>query len=216
MILQCSSCQTKFLVDSALIPPDGRDVKCAACGHVWYVEGEPAPAVEEPASVDALPNMPAFEGGTEEAPNFSVPALPTPPENLTPLKISAAAMLVLCLLTAALAFGGSVPAIAGIRAALGKGGVEGMALADVALRQKPSKSKARYVVEGSIVNESDKPQKIPVLHVALMDAENNPVVAREYEADQLLQPGESYAFKAGKLDTSFPEKVHHIQVELGN
>ncbi|MCH7542502.1 MAG: zinc-ribbon domain-containing protein [Proteobacteria bacterium] len=35
MILSCSACSTRFLVDPALLSPEGRMVRCAKCGHRW-------------------------------------------------------------------------------------------------------------------------------------------------------------------------------------
>ncbi|HEX5258295.1 MAG TPA: MJ0042-type zinc finger domain-containing protein [Sphingomicrobium sp.] len=54
MILTCPSCGTQYVVKDGAIPPEGRQVRCAACKHSWQqepeqsVEPEPAPqAVEE-------------------------------------------------------------------------------------------------------------------------------------------------------------------------
>src|SRR5262249_47524481 len=45
MILTCPSCATRYQVDEAKFPPQGRQVRCAKCGHVWHQAG-PAPAPE--------------------------------------------------------------------------------------------------------------------------------------------------------------------------
>ncbi len=36
MILVCPSCDSKFKVPDNAIPPEGRKVRCAQCGHVWH------------------------------------------------------------------------------------------------------------------------------------------------------------------------------------
>ena len=36
MLLSCSSCNSKYLVNSADLKPDGRTVQCAKCGHNWF------------------------------------------------------------------------------------------------------------------------------------------------------------------------------------
>lgn len=45
MILTCPECETQYFADDATIGDSGRTVKCAACGHSWYVgpEGGPKP-----------------------------------------------------------------------------------------------------------------------------------------------------------------------------
>lgn len=35
MILTCSSCATRYLIDPVSVGTDGREVKCAKCGHRW-------------------------------------------------------------------------------------------------------------------------------------------------------------------------------------
>jgi predicted Zn finger-like uncharacterized protein len=36
MILTCPSCGTQYAVKDGAIPPEGRKVRCAACGHSWH------------------------------------------------------------------------------------------------------------------------------------------------------------------------------------
>ncbi|MDX5358954.1 MAG: zinc-ribbon domain-containing protein [Rhodobacterales bacterium] len=62
MRLICPNCDAQYEVDASLIPAEGRDVQCSACGHVWFqspemteaelVEAEPeeapAPEPEDP------------------------------------------------------------------------------------------------------------------------------------------------------------------------
>ena len=38
MFIQCSSCNSKYLVNSADLKPNGRLVECANCTHQWYQE----------------------------------------------------------------------------------------------------------------------------------------------------------------------------------
>lgn len=61
MILTCPSCGTQYAVKDGAIPPEGRKVRCAACGHSWHQpsegpqpspvsEGDPPPPPEAPDS----------------------------------------------------------------------------------------------------------------------------------------------------------------------
>ena len=38
MLISCNSCNSKYLVNSAELRPDGRMVKCANCDYQWYQE----------------------------------------------------------------------------------------------------------------------------------------------------------------------------------
>ena len=38
MLISCSSCNSKYLVNSADLKPNGRTVQCAKCGHNWFQE----------------------------------------------------------------------------------------------------------------------------------------------------------------------------------
>jgi predicted Zn finger-like uncharacterized protein len=42
MILTCPSCETQYFADDSTIGESGRTVKCAACGHNWFVRPEAA------------------------------------------------------------------------------------------------------------------------------------------------------------------------------
>ena len=36
MIIECTSCNKKFEVNSELIPESGRTIQCGSCNHVWF------------------------------------------------------------------------------------------------------------------------------------------------------------------------------------
>lgn len=41
MRLICPNCDAQYEVDAGLVPPEGRDVQCSACGHVWFQSPDP-------------------------------------------------------------------------------------------------------------------------------------------------------------------------------
>jgi predicted Zn finger-like uncharacterized protein len=43
MILTCPNCGTQYVVKDGAIPPQGRQVRCAACKHSWHQQPEEAP-----------------------------------------------------------------------------------------------------------------------------------------------------------------------------
>ena len=52
MLIRCSACNSKYLVNSADLKPDGRMVECASCGHQWYQE----PSTEEEILFSSVPS----------------------------------------------------------------------------------------------------------------------------------------------------------------
>ena len=40
MIISCPDCNKQFKINPALIPIDGRDLKCGSCNHVWFYKIE--------------------------------------------------------------------------------------------------------------------------------------------------------------------------------
>ena len=67
MIVSCPACATRFSLDASLLGPNGRNVRCAKCGHRWRQEApppiEPLPPVEletpaaETLAADPPPQM---------------------------------------------------------------------------------------------------------------------------------------------------------------
>jgi predicted Zn finger-like uncharacterized protein len=47
MILTCPACATQYRLKDGAIPPEGRQVRCAACKHKWHQDGEGAAPAED-------------------------------------------------------------------------------------------------------------------------------------------------------------------------
>jgi predicted Zn finger-like uncharacterized protein len=47
MILTCPNCGTQYVVKDDAIPPEGRQVRCAACKHSWHQDPQVAAAADE-------------------------------------------------------------------------------------------------------------------------------------------------------------------------
>lgn len=54
MRLICPECNALYDIDSAMIPPEGREVECSACGHVWMQDPETLPATGKPRKAARL------------------------------------------------------------------------------------------------------------------------------------------------------------------
>ncbi|MCA8902312.1 MAG: zinc-ribbon domain-containing protein [Hyphomonas sp.] len=57
MILTCPECHTQYFADDSTIGESGRTVKCAACGHSWFV----APEGDEPETLRPVAPAAAHE-----------------------------------------------------------------------------------------------------------------------------------------------------------
>ena len=255
MILTCPSCSSRFLVDDAMIPEEGRHVRCASCAHQWFVRPEgdmaelkpskdAAPAGDQTAEYNATEeesseqivrfdsddsdttdvadeidlDIPDIDFGTSIADNNDDQSGPL--VSTRPLKMAAGFLLLALVVAAFFTFRTALqPSLGFLYNTFGIYTVDGLVLADVELRERPSKSKARYVVEGKIINEASEPRHIPVLRVVIISKDGDVMMKREYEADadnSMLQPGESYPFKAGRLETTFKDRVDHLLIDIGS
>jgi predicted Zn finger-like uncharacterized protein len=71
MILTCPSCGTQYVVKDGAIPPEGRQVRCAACKHSWHQDPGEETAVHAPAEGDAEAD--AQSGSAAETPAVDDP-----------------------------------------------------------------------------------------------------------------------------------------------
>ncbi len=70
MILTCPDCATRYVVDDERIGPQGRAVRCAACGTRWTAMPEPAEAEVAAFPADPEP-VPEAEPAPTPAPDLS-------------------------------------------------------------------------------------------------------------------------------------------------
>lgn len=67
MRLTCPNCAAQYEIDTSLLPEDGREVQCSACGHIWFQDAPGAaykPAEPEPVqakSPETVPDTPHAE-----------------------------------------------------------------------------------------------------------------------------------------------------------
>ena len=78
MLILCSSCKSKYLVNSADLKPSGRTVQCARCGHNWFqtssMDNEDVLKISDPLSNNKdsnqknnIPNLPTTYVQKEKA-----------------------------------------------------------------------------------------------------------------------------------------------------
>lgn len=61
MILTCPNCGTQYAVKDGAIPPEGRQVRCAACKHSWHQDPDIAVTPGPEADERSEPSAAAFE-----------------------------------------------------------------------------------------------------------------------------------------------------------
>ena len=76
MLISCNSCKSKYLVNSADLKPDGRNVKCANCGNQWHQE----PSLNKNNQIEdiiAPPSQSTISKNTKDNLKSTIPNLPS-------------------------------------------------------------------------------------------------------------------------------------------
>jgi predicted Zn finger-like uncharacterized protein len=198
MILNCTDCGTRYLIDPAALGAAGRTVRCAKCGHSWfqapqkrarYVEVAPPPQATQPLPQGS--NLPAF------------------PRAPAPQKRSRAGAWILAVLFPVLVGLGLYagresiveiwPPARQLYAALGAPeelpGV-GLEVRNIATRRVVEGNIAFLVVAGEITNPSSSVRPVPNLRGTLRDAQNNELRNWDFSGNSSrLLPGQSATFE---------------------
>ena len=66
MILTCPDCGTQYVVKDGAIPPEGRQVRCAACKHSWHQDPESAEASADNEQAEPETSQPQGELAPEQ------------------------------------------------------------------------------------------------------------------------------------------------------
>lgn len=83
MLILCSSCNSKYLINSADLKPKGRKVECAKCGHNWFqtLENDFQEDVL-PSSVPKTEIKKSFENQSNEIKNLPATYVESPKPKL--------------------------------------------------------------------------------------------------------------------------------------
>ena len=98
MLISCSSCNSKYLANSADLKPNGRIVQCAKCGHNWFQLAN----IEDEEVLDA--STPSFEKKIDKNNNNLTTNLPTTYVNENKYSILNSVLVVIVLIITIISF----------------------------------------------------------------------------------------------------------------
>jgi len=177
MILTCPSCGTRYQTDTAHFAPQGRNVRCAKCGHVWFqapleTETEPEP---EPQIIADSPDT--HGEGAPQPGRESHAESPTAPRSRVGVVLGWLALLALAA-GAAWAFISYRQAIAELWpqsasffAAIDRPvNLLGLAFADIAVDREFEAGQNVLAISGNVVNVTARELAVPDIRVVLTDS----------------------------------------------
>jgi len=229
MILTCPACQTRYQVDAAKFPPQGRSVRCARCSNVWHATAEEddfeprsefadAPVAEayaQPALRDPEPQERPIRWDEEDRP----PALKLWQQPWF-LKAGWAALAALVILigVAATVYRHQVveawPQSASLYAKLGmKVPASGLKIGNTKNSREMRDGRLVLTVSGALTNVTARELPVPQIRIGLVDSEKREVYHWTVAPDVItLKPGQSTRFVTQLSNP--PEGVADLQVRF--
>jgi predicted Zn finger-like uncharacterized protein len=196
MILTCPQCSTRYHVDPESLGASGRTVRCASCGHRWL--GKP------PADMPRIVELNPSPATASAAPRRWLVAAPGKPGLAASSGLAGWLVGVLVVLLMASAVIGRNQIVAGIPASAAIYQKLGLPVAvQLGLRFEGITSKrleesgvAVLVVEGEVVNVSDRNRPVPPISVSLLDGSGRRL------QQELFRAGDSELAAGGKTTFS--------------
>jgi predicted Zn finger-like uncharacterized protein len=217
MILTCPACTTRYEVDPAKFPPQGRDVRCAKCGEVWHAMG-----VDLPPEPVAPPPQPSYE---PEPPRAETYAQPEPRDRepqqeqafyeqsaadetprVWPRRIGLmAGWIGLAALVLAIGIGGAIfrrqvveawPQTASLYSSLGwKVNATGLNIHDIKQIETPQDGQLVLTVSGALTNVTNRELPVPQIRVGLVDGDKREIYHWTFAPEVMtLRPGQTTRF----------------------
>ncbi len=197
MIVTCTSCSKRYLVDARALGASGRNVRCAGCGNTWFLASPPdaVPAAILPSAIDIEPER--------RERRVQLPAVKRSRGRAQMIVWGLAAIVIVGAVWGLVGGRGYVmgvwPPAAKLYTMIGYGPT----IADLGLRVKFTVSRRDendqpvVAVDGDVTNVSLLTRDVPKLHVALHDGGDHELQGVDVAVtDQRLLPGASAPFHA--------------------
>jgi predicted Zn finger-like uncharacterized protein len=226
MIITCPSCQTNFMLSASALGTEGRKVRCAKCGHEWHAMPEAKAEVPELTETPPLAEEENSDIDIALLDALTAAANPKPARSLvqevksdTLWKVAAGVFSIVLLVLSLIALRESLyPALSPVYHAMGYYPTQGVTLADVKLRELPSRRKQRYEIECNILNQSASARVVPQLSMQIQN-EFGEVLAEEASflenTGQPLAKGGKQPCRGLRFENVF-STAHHLVMELGS
>jgi len=237
MILTCPACATRYQADEAKFPPQGRQVRCAKCGHNWHQPGpEPETLIAAPEPKPPSEPAPAdiAAAAAPEPVRIDPPVRPRAPasapvprkERASLLPMLGVALGWIGLIAVVLLIGLSAvryrqeitviwPQSAGVYSRLGmKVDAQGIDFTQVDYHRESEDGQVVLAVTGQIVNHGSRELPVPqIVRVTLSDSSNHELYHWNFTPEaQTLRPGQSIPFLT-RL-SSPPATARHLEVRF--
>jgi predicted Zn finger-like uncharacterized protein len=214
MILQCSQCNSRYLVPDQAIGTAGRNVRCANCAYTWFQQLPPA-LPEEKETLGELDDMLNAINARAEADIAVKPLAPGANVPVVRRKVS-------LVLKAALAVTGvaaaAMLALLVYPALLGFPASKGLVIADPGAVRLVIDNHVVYTINGKVLNTTGSPRKAPAIRVTLMNEEGTAMHTpwNIRLADDTIPPGKAVAFTTGSMELPPDSKATRFAVDIGN
>ena len=155
MIVRCSACRTRYLVDPAALGEAGRRVRCTNCGHVWHQTpaAEAAEAPDKAAPAVPLDRPPAWAG-------WAAAGL---------FVIAALAGLALARNAIVTSWPGTVSIYDAVGLPIQAPQAQGLRIVDVQSERVKDGDRTILLVRGAVENTTEKGRRLPPLRAVLAD-----------------------------------------------
>ncbi len=235
MILTCPECATRYQTDAAAFMPDGRKVRCAKCGHVWFQ----APPVTEPEAefveAEEPPEPAAAEVVAPQRTAYAPPSVETADEVAAPPPTRWLERLGLVvgwvgLVAIVAAIGWSAlryrqdianlwPQSASLYATLGlKVNTLGIDFVDESYHHQIEDGQDVLVITGRLHNITAHELSVPPIRVSLTDSDKRELYHWSFSPDvATLRPGQTAPFRTRLANP--PRDARHAELrfaERGN